>query len=288
MILSGYELKRKLLGEYLLEVQNIKKSLEEKKVSLNELKIGIISNIDDEPSKIYLKQLLKLFIKFNINYEIIEVSKEYSNGGDENYYKYIENFNKRKDIVGIFVQMPLVGVKYKENIINMISYDKDLEGITKKTLAELFYNNEFIVPPTPNSVIHLASYYNINFNSKNVVIINRSYIIGKPLIALLLNRDATVTVCHSKTRNLKDIIKSSDIIITAVGKPFFIKREDILKDKIIFDLSINNFEGKIVGDCDFEGIKDICDITPVPEGIGPITNLMLIKNYISLIKSRLK
>ncbi|MCX8058347.1 MAG: bifunctional 5,10-methylenetetrahydrofolate dehydrogenase/5,10-methenyltetrahydrofolate cyclohydrolase [Spirochaetes bacterium] len=284
MILSGNELKKKLIEDYSFKIDEIKKEFEKKGKDFNKNKIGILSNIDDEPSRVYLKQLLKLFKKFDLNYEIIEISKNSKNGGDKNYIEYINNFNLRDDIIGIFVQMPMVDVKEKEYVINAISPNKDLEGITRNSFASIFYNKEFLVPPTANAVIELANYYNINFASKDVLIINRSYIIGKPLIGLLLNRDATVTVAHSKTKDLKFKMKESEIIITAVGKPCFIKKEDIKKGTIIFDLSINYLDNKIVGDCDFESLKDICSITPVPDGVGPITNLMLIKNYLNIIK----
>jgi len=288
MILSGLELKSKLIENYKLEFEEIEKKLKDKKKNLYDFKIVILANDMDEGAKIYLKSIKNTFKNFKINYEIVTFSKENGNYGDEKYKELIDKYNKESSFKGIFVQMPMLGVDNREKTIDLIDPDKDIEGITKTSFANIFYKNESIVPPTANAVIELANYYNIDFKSKNVILINRSFIIGKPLIGLLLNRDATITVCHSKTDKIDSYINMADILITAVGKPNFITSNNIKKDNlIIFDLAINKYEGKIVGDCDFENLKDRASITPVPNGIGPITNLMLVKNYINILKNEL-
>lgn len=244
------------------------------------IKVAILIITDDMSAITYLKSKVKKFSEFQIQSEIISFD---SNISEKELILKIEELNKREDINGIFVEMPLPKHIEPLNIFSKISISKDVEGLNPINLGKILYNQEFIVPSTAKAVIELLDYYNINVEGKNVVVIGRSIIVGKPLSLLLLNRNATITICHSKTKNLKDITRSADILISAVGKAKFITREYIKENSIIIDIGTNYIDNKLVGDVDFEDVKDIVKaITPVPGGIGPITTAITIENCLKI------
>jgi len=250
---------------------------------LQNSKVGIIPNPFDEASVVYYKNIKKTFEKFSI--EIIE-AKFNEKTTKEDYIKQIMQWNNDQNIDAIFIQVPLINNIIKEDVLDTIVPEKDLEGVTKLNLARIMYKDETIVPPTARAIIELAEYHGVDFSGKNVVVINRSYIIGKPLIPLLLNRDATPIICHSKTKNLSTLIEDSDIIITGVGKAGFLNDKLVKKNKTILDASINFNENGMCGDTDYNNLIESNDITPVPGGIGPVTNLMLIKNLCNILEKK--
>lgn len=203
---------------------------------------------------------------------------------EEEYLKLLDRYNNDKSVTGIFVQMPLVGNIDKNIIIENLFPFKDVEGITPYNLGKLFSGDETIVPPTAMSIIKVAEYYNIDFTGKLTAVVNRSLIVGKPLIPLLLNRNATVMVCHSKTKDLKNTLKKADIVITAAGKADLITEEHIKEGAVVLDAAINFKDGKMCGDATFETIEKFASITPVPGGIGPVTNTMILRNILNLYK----
>ncbi len=182
---------------------------------------------------------------------------------------------------GIIVQLPLPPHINTQKILNAIDPAKDADGFTATNLGKLLQGEESLVPATPRGVVCLLEEYKILLEGKKVVIINRSMIVGKPLMALLLNRGATVTVCHSKTKNLQEQTQQADILVSAVGKSKFITADMVKEGVVVIDIGISKEKGRIVGDVDFEAVaKKASYITPVPGGVGPMTVAMLLENVV--------
>ncbi len=244
------------------------------------IKVALVITTNDVSALSYLNSKLKKFKEFQIEAEVIKLS---SNVSEDEFLNEIEKLNLREDIKGIFVEMPLPKWIEPVNVFSRISSNKDVEGLNPENLGKILYNQEFIVPSTAKAVVELLDYYNVNLEGRNVVVIGRSLIVGKPLSLMLLNRNATITVCHSKTYNLKDISKRADILVCAIGKANYINRDYIKEGAIVIDVGTNYINGKLFGDVDFEDVKDIVSaITPVPGGIGPITTAITIENCLKI------
>lgn len=200
----------------------------------------------------------------------------------------IDVLNADDSIDGILVQLPLPKHINTNEILRKIDPKKDVDGFCAQNMGALVSGLDGFVPCTPLGIMELLKQYNINPQGLNALVIGRSNIVGKPMAALLLNAGATVTIAHSKTKNLADLSKNADLIIAAIGKANFIKPEMVKEGAIIIDVGINRLEnGKLVGDCDFENLKDKCDfITPVPGGVGPMTIAMLLSNTLKSAKER--
>lgn len=192
------------------------------------------------------------------------------------------------NINGILVQLPLPKQIDAERSLKLIPREKDVDGFSAINVGNLCMNSECLVACTPNGVMKILQHEGITVKSKNAVVVGRSNIVGKPMAMLLLNADATVTVCHSKTSNIKEICKNADILVAAVGKKKFITADMVKDGAVVIDIGMNrNDQGKLCGDVDFENVKDKCSfITPVPGGVGPMTITMLMYNtYLSAIRS---
>ena len=203
----------------------------------------------------------------------------------------IEKLNKEKSVHGIILQLPLPKTlkPFTEEFIEKISPLKDVDGLHPINRGKLFDYNEDLVPCTPKGIIALLEYYNIEIKGKHAVIINRSNLVGKPLIFMLLKRNATVSICHTSTININDFIKNADILITAVGQPNFITKEKIKEGVVIIDVGTNRVKGKTCGDVDFQGVFDKCSwITPNPGGVGPMTVSFLLQNTFYTYKNHFK
>ncbi|MEO0203219.1 MAG: bifunctional 5,10-methylenetetrahydrofolate dehydrogenase/5,10-methenyltetrahydrofolate cyclohydrolase, partial [candidate division WOR-3 bacterium] len=224
------------------------------RIKIKSTKVAIISLTDEKSTIAYLKSKVKKFSEFQIETEIINLS---SNISEIELISQIENLNERKDIKGIFVEMPLPKHIQVLRVFSTISPTKDVEGLNPINLGKLIYSQEYIVPSTAKAVIELLDYYGIDVEGKRVVVIGRSLIVGKPLSLLLLNRNATVTICHSKTSNLKEIAKTADILICAIGKAMYINREYVKENSIVIDVGTNYLNNKLVGDVDFDDVKNI-------------------------------
>ncbi len=265
----------------------VKKDIEDKLLGKiekinREKSILIFENSFDPAAKTYSRAKKKLLEKFNIPYISITLPENF----DENYIvQLIKNYKEDDKIGGIFLEMPLPSNVDSKKIIDYISYEKDVEGITTKSLGKLFAGDETIVAPTAMSIVKILEYYKIPIKGAHVVIINRSLVIGKPLIALLLNRDATVTICHTKTINLDFFIEKADIIVSGVSKPHFFNGKNIKQNAVIIDASINFENDKIVGDFDPEFFSNRSDLsyTPTPGGVGVVTNSIFLSNCINLL-----
>ena len=204
------------------------------------------------------------------------------NISQEELVKTINELNHDENVHGILIQLPLPN-QIETSITNMVNHEKDVDGLTSYNLGLLLEGTPKLVPCTPLGILELLDYYNINVKGIDVAIINRSNLVGKPLGILLMNRDATVTFFHSKSKGMEDKLKNFDCIITAVGdRQKFTLTSKMVKDgAIIFDVGISRINGKIQGDVDFKSVSERAGyITPVPGGVGPMTVTMLLKNTV--------
>lgn len=260
-------------------VENIKSEISNNNLNL---KFAIIWVGNDVSSEIYVNNKIKKCEYVGIKAELFHLD-EFTT--ESEVLDLIDELNNRNDINDILLQSPVPKHIDIINCFNKIDNRKDIDGFSNVSVGNLVLGNYSNVPCTPKGIIRLLDYYNIPLEGKNVCIINRSNIVGKPLLQLMLSRNATVTMCHSKTRNLKEITKSSDIIISAIGKPKFITEDMISEGSIVIDVGISRIDGKVVGDVDFERVKDKCSyITPVPGGVGPMTIAMVLENILNTAK----
>lgn len=266
-LLDGNKVKKKILTDLKKELRNI-----DKKLGVAVIQIG-----NDPASDIYLKQKEKMAKELNYNfkhYHLSDTVEEYV------VLEMIKFLNMDDSIDGILVQMPIPKHLNIKNIQNQIDSKKDVDGLTDINAGKLVQNIDALIPCTPVGIMDMLSYYKLNLSRKNVTIVGRSDLVGKPLASLMTNKDATVTLCHSKTNNLKEYTKLADILIVAVGKPNFITNEYIKEGAVVIDVGINRLDdGTLCGDVNFEDVKDKTSyITPVPGGVGQITVAELGKN----------
>lgn len=267
--------------------ENLKKDVEELKEEGIIPKFAVILIGDDPASKIYVRNKNKACIEIGIDYEEHVLKQDTTM---EELLKLIDKLNNNKSINGILLQSPLPKHLDINEALKRIDYKKDVDGFNPINVGKLFLGQDCFISCTPYGIIKMLEEYKIPIEGKKAVIIGRSNIVGKPLIQCLLSKNATVTVCHSKTQNIEEITKSSDIIITAMGKPKFLKENMVKQGATVIDVGINRMEnGKIVGDVDFEEVsKKTSYITPVPGGVGPMTIAMLMNNIIKATKEQNK
>lgn len=260
-----------------------------KKISGEKLRIPSLATIlvgENPASKVYIASKIKAC-------EEIGIKSFHHNlpatATQEEIISLIKKLNNDKDVSGILLQLPLPNGQNAEKCIDAISPDKDVDGLHPYNAGMLtlvkswqeILNQKLLVSCTPMGVVYLLKYSNIDIKGKNVVVIGRSNLVGKPVSMLMLANDATVTMAHSATKNLKDITKNADIVIAAIGRTKFINKEFIKEGATIIDVGINRCEDKLCGDVDFESVKDMdINITPVPGGVGPMTITMLLHNTI--------
>lgn len=275
MILEGKTLKNKILDELTTEINFL-----EIKPTLVVVQVG-----NDSASDIYVSQKKNMASNVGINFIHDKLDKSIT---EKELIDIIEKYNADNNIDGILVQMPLPSHINENNIQNAISYQKDVDGLTDINAGKLLHNKDTLVACTSLGIIELLKYYNIDITSKNVVIVGRSNLVSKPLYSLFLNNDATVTICHSKTKDLSKFTKEADILVVAVGIPHLITKDMVKENATIIDVGINRVEDKLYGDVDFENIKDIANITPVPGGVGQMTVAILGKNVLKAYHLRRK
>ena len=269
-----------------------KKIREELKEEVTELrKQGIIPKLavimvgDDKASAVYVRNKSKACNEIGIEFE--EYLKD-ANITQEELIALIKELNNRKDVDGILLQSPIPkGLDIRE-AFNTIDASKDVDGFNPINVGKLSIGEDAFISCTPYGVVKMLEAYNIPVEGKRAVIIGRSNIVGKPLIQCLLNKNATVTVCHSKTKNIDEITKQADILVAALGKPKFVTENMVKDGATVIDVGINrNEDGKLVGDVDFENVsKKASYITPVPGGVGPMTIAMLMYNVVKAAKAR--
>lgn len=276
MIIDGKELARKTREKLKIECDNLKK---EGILS----KLAVIMIGDDKASQIYVKNKSKACQEIGIKFE------EYFLGNDikqEELIELIQKLNLDKSINGILLQSPIPKSLDINEAFRIILPEKDVDGFNPINVGKLCLNQETFVSCTPYGIMKMFEEYDIDLTGKNVTILGRSNIVGKPLIQCCLNKNATVTVCHSKTKDLKEHTKNADIVISAIGKAKFVTADMIKDGAVVIDVGINRDEsGKIVGDVDFEKVSSKASyITPVPGGVGPMTIAMLMNNVIKATK----
>lgn len=245
-------------------------------------KLAVIMVGEDPASKVYVRNKSKACLDTGIEYEEFLLDK---NTSMEELLKVIRNLNERKDIHGILLQSPIPKPLDIYTAFETIDFRKDVDGFHPINIGRLTLKRQTFISCTPHGVMKLLEEYNINLKGANVVILGRSNIVGKPLAQCLLNEDATVTICHSKTRNVAEITKDADIVISAIGKPKFVTADMIKENAVVIDVGINRLETGLVGDVDFEEVsKKASYITPVPGGVGPMTIAMLLHNVVIAAK----
>ena len=248
-------------------------------------KLAVIMVGNDKASKVYVKNKSKACNEVGIEYEehlLPETTKM------DELLELIEKLNNDETVHGILVQSPLPQGLDANIAFRTISPKKDVDGFNPINVGKLSLNQDCFVSCTPYGIIKMLEAYNIEIQGAHAVIIGRSNIVGKPLAKCLLNKNATVTVCHSKTKNLPEVTQQADILIAAIGKPKFITADMVKEGATVIDVGINRLDdGKILGDTDFENIKDKVNyITPVPGGVGPMTIAMLMYNVVKASKQQ--
>ena len=246
--------------------------------------LSVILIGDYAPSQIYVKNKEKNSKEVGINSDVIKYPKDIT---EQEVLNKIKELNNNPEVSGILVQLPLPKHINKEKIINAIHPKKDVDGFNPINVGNLASGYEAIIPCTPLGCLHLIKKIEKNLTGKHAVIIGRSNLNGKPMAQLLLRENCTVTIVHSKTKDLKAECQKADILVAAVGKANLVKGDWVKKDSIIIDVGINKVEEKIVGDVDFESVKEkVKAITPVPGGVGPMTIACLLKNTLECFKAR--
>lgn len=276
IIIDGKELAKKIRANLKMECDELKN----KKINP---KLAVIMLGDDPASKVYVRNKSKACEDVGIEY------KEYllnTNTTQKELIKLIEELNQDKTINGILLQSPIPANLDINEAFRTISPQKDVDGFNPVNVGKLVLNQDTFVSCTPYGIMKMFEEYDIDLTGKNVVILGRSNIVGKPLIHCCLNKNATVTSCHSKTQNLAQKAKEADILISAIGKANFVTADMIKENAVVIDVGINRLDnGKITGDVDFENVKEKASyITPVPGGVGPMTIAMLMNNVIKATK----
>lgn len=231
---------------------------------------------DDPASKIYVKNKEKACALCGIN-SIIKTMP--SNATQDEVGKTIHKLNDDPNVSAILLQLPLPKHLDENYLVNQILPSKDADCLTELNLGKLFSNKHQIAPCTSTGIIDLLDHYNIDIEGKKAVVVGRSLLVGKSVANLLEQRNATVTLCHSKTQDLKEETSKADILVVAIGRPKFITADMVKNGAVVVDVGINRVDGKVAGDVDFEAVKDkVSYITPVPGGVGPMTVAELMKN----------
>ena len=279
MIIDGNKEAETVKNEIKKEISDIKLKTS-KAPSLTVILIG-----DYAPSKIYVKNKEKSALEVGIKSEVIKYPKDVS---EKEILKKIDDLNKNEKISGILVQLPLPAHISKEKIINAIIPSKDVDGFNPINVGNLSSGFNSIVPCTPLGCLLLIKKMETNLSGKHAVIIGRSNLNGKPMAQLLLKENCTVTIVHSKTKNLQTECLKADILVAAVGVPELVKKNWVKKGAVVIDVGINKVGDKIVGDVSFDELKDdVKAITPVPGGVGPMTIACLLKNTLECFKAQL-
>ena len=265
---------------------DIKKKIEEyKSESGKEIGLAVVLVGEDPASQVYVRNKIRACEEVGIKSFAYYLDKDTAQSRVEELIRSLSVDNK---INGILVQLPLPSQLDAKRILELIQFSKDVDGFSAENMGKLAMNEPCLVACTPNGVMKMLESENIGISGKSAVVIGRSNIVGKPMAMLLTNANATVTLCHSKTKNLREICAGADIIVAALGKAKFVTEDMVKEGAVVIDVGMDRDEnGKLCGDVDFENVKDKCSyITPVPGGVGPMTITMLMYNtYLSATRS---
>lgn len=247
--------------------------------------IAVILAGDDPASSVYVNSKEKAAKDVGFHSVIENVS---ANISTDEILKLVEKYNNDGEIHGILVQLPLPKSVDATKVLRAILPSKDVDGFHPFNVGLLNIGEDCLMPCTPLGIMNMLADYGISIEGKNAVVIGRSNIVGKPIAAMLTKANATVTICHSKTKDIESICKNADILVAAIGKAKFVTAKFIKEDAVVIDVGMNRVDGKLCGDVDFENVKDIAlYITPVPGGVGPMTITTLMQNTLKAFKKSL-
>lgn len=279
-IIDGKKLAKTTRENLRLEVEELKK------IGINP-KLAVIMVGNNSASQIYVRNKSRACDEVGIEFEeyLLPATTEQSE-----LLNLIDKLNKQEDINGILLQSPIPDGLDINEAFRKISPEKDVDGFHPVNVGKLVLGQDTFVSCTPYGIMKMFEAYNIDLEGKNAVVIGRSNIVGKPMSHCLLNKNATVTICHSRTKNLAEITKRADILVAAIGKAEFVKADMVKEGAVVIDVGINRTEeGKLKGDVDFENVsKKASYITPVPGGVGPMTIAMLMNNVVKAAKMQNK
>ena len=279
VLIDGKKVSGQIRNRLAAEVQELKKKTG-KTPGLATVLVG-----DDPASAVYVRNKNK--ICGELGFQSFE-QKLSADTSEEQLLQLVGELNSNKDIHGILVQLPLPDQIDSEKILQAIDPKKDVDGFHPVNVGKLVVGNALLTPCTPTGIIELLDHYDIEISGKHAVIIGRSNIVGKPVSMLLLQRNATITICHSRTQDLEEVTRSADIIVAAVGRANFVTEEMVSEGTVVIDVGINRVDGKLTGDVDFEPVsKKASYITPVPGGVGPMTIALLMENTLKAFKDPL-
>lgn len=266
MLLDGKAVKQHIMDELKNKVKDLNITL-----GLSVIQVG-----EDQASSVYIKQKDKMCQELGYDFNHIKMGADITT---EEIINAIKQENNNPKVDGILVQMPLPSHINANIVQNAVDYRKDVDGLTDINAGRLIHKEDCLMPCTPLGIMKMLDYYHIPIQGKNVVIVGRSDLVGKPIAQMMLNRNATVTICHSGTKNLYEITQRADILVVAVGKPYFITAPMIKDGAVVIDVGINRINGKLCGDVDFPNVEKHCEyITPVPGGVGQLTVAILGEN----------
>lgn len=279
-ILNGKELAKKIRENLKVEVQELKQG------GINP-KLAVIMVGDNSSSQIYVKN--KSFACKDVGIEFEEFLLD-ENTKEEELLSLIEKLNDEESINGILLQSPVPNHIDINKAFRTIKPEKDVDGFNPVNVGNLVIGEECFISCTPYGIMKMFEEYNIELEGKNAVVLGRSNIVGKPMVQCLLSKNATVTVCHSRTKNINEITRNADIIVSAIGKPNFVTADMVKEGAVVIDVGINRLDsGKVVGDVEFDTVSQKAGyITPVPGGVGPMTIAMLVTNVVKAAKNQNK
>ena len=268
----------------------VEKKLKELKTKVLKMEkkpmLAILHVVGDDASDIYINNKFKRCIEIGV---IPKLFYFLDSASQESIADKIRELNADDDVTGIILQLPLPDHMDPRYLTNLIDPRKDVDGFTELNAGRLFLGMDGLVSCTPKGIIELLDFYDISLEGKDALIINRSNIVGKPLAHLFMRRNATVTIAHSKTENLMEKIKQADVVVTAVGIPNFLSKDNFKDGATIIDVSMNRLDGKLCGDVRKEDYMELmvrCNLTPVPGGVGQTTVMALLENVISIIENK--
>ncbi|MDV2619755.1 bifunctional methylenetetrahydrofolate dehydrogenase/methenyltetrahydrofolate cyclohydrolase [Lactococcus lactis] len=271
-LIDGKALAAKMQAELKVKVDKLKEAD-------NVPGLAVILVGEDPASQIYVRNKARQATAIGLNSSVVRLLETVS---EQELLDLIEQYNQSEQWHGILVQLPLPEHISEEKVLLAIDPEKDVDGFHPMNMGRLWSGNPLMIPSTPAGIMEMFREYDVELSGKRAVVIGRSNIVGKPMAQLLMMADATVTIAHSKTENLRELTKEADILVVAIGRDRMIKAEDVKKGAVVIDVGMNRDEdGKLHGDVDFDEVKDVASlITPVPGGVGPMTITMLMEQTV--------
>ncbi len=271
-LIDGKALAAKMQAELKVKVDKLKEA-----GSVPGLAVILVG--EDPASQIYVRNKARQATAIGLNSSVVRLPETVS---EKELLELIEQYNQSEQWHGILVQLPLLKHISEEKVLLAIDPEKDVDGFHPMNMGRLWAGNPLMIPSTPAGIMEMFREYNVELSGKRAVVIGRSNIVGKPMAQLLMMADATVTIAHSRTKNLRELTKEADILVVAIGRDRMIKADDVKDGAVVIDVGMNRDEdGKLHGDVDFDEVKEVASlITPVPGGVGPMTITMLMEQTV--------